>query len=150
MQSCTVKIKLIDVGRTISCNSAELIYLIDKFRTLPAQAVDIQIDGIVPNDCETDFDSSAVTNVRHWLEKNVTEKVHIEAKVKLTVMNTIFVENIRLVRHLAYTDTDINYLSIKRNLIDKNFCIKSALAFPLLQNMAKDAGKYLKGVLNFF
>lgn len=134
-----VKVKLLDVGRTIDCVSSELLHLPEEFRRLPPQAIDIRIVGVVPHDFELEWDKQATLNIREWIYRYTNnDKFHVEGKVMLTIKDTIWVDTIRLVQHLEGINTEIMEIHVKSEIVGKNFGVVDKEPLELLSQMVEN------------
>lgn len=141
-----VKVKLLDVGRTLDCVSTELLHLPDEFRRLPAQATDVRIVGVVPHDFETEWDKRVTATIRAWIETyTAKDKFHVEGKVLLAVKDTIWVDTIRLVEHLSQVQTEIHEINVKTEIVgNKNFGVTDKEPLELLTQMVMDCEAFRK------
>uniref|UniRef100_A0A1Q3EW10 RNA helicase n=1 Tax=Culex tarsalis TaxID=7177 RepID=A0A1Q3EW10_CULTA len=141
-----VKVKLLDIGRTLDCVSTELLHLPDEFRRLPAQAIDVRIVGVVPHDFETEWDKRVTATIRTWIEKYTKkEEFHVEGKVLLAVKDTIWVDTIRLVEHLSQVNTEIHEINVKTEIVgNKNFGVTDKEPLELLTQMVADCEAFRK------
>ncbi|XP_058456737.1 uncharacterized protein LOC131434110 [Malaya genurostris] len=144
-----LKVKLLDVGRTLDCRSSELLHLPKEFCRLPEQAIDIRIVGVVPHDFETEWDKRVTVTIREWIDKYTTnDKFHVEGKIVLAIRDTIWVDTIRLVEHLSGINTDINEIHVKSQIVGKNFGVTDKEPLELLTKMVKDCEAYRKRANN--
>lgn len=137
-----VSVYLIDIGKMItSCRDSELLHLEDEFRSFPPQAVQIRIAHCVPCDLDPEWDGSIVDIVRRWLEEaSVGSNVHIEGRIELSVINTVWLDTLRVVEQLPGIDTAVQIMSVHRNLLNKQFAIVDKKALEKLTGLALAAG----------
>ncbi|XP_065084825.1 putative ATP-dependent RNA helicase SoYb [Ochlerotatus camptorhynchus] len=134
-----VKVKLLDVGRTIDCVSSELLHLPEEFRRLPPQAIDIRIVGVVPHDFELEWDKMVTLNIREWIHRYTSnDKFHVEGKVLLAIKDTIWVDTVRLVQHLDGIKTEIMEIHLKSEIVGKNFGVADKEPLELLSEMVEN------------
>ncbi|XP_058826646.1 putative ATP-dependent RNA helicase SoYb [Topomyia yanbarensis] len=144
-----LKVKLLDIGRTVDCVSSELLYMPKEFCRLPAQAIDIRIVGVVPHDFETEWDKRVTVTIREWIDKyTANDKFHVEGKIMLAIRDVIWVDTIRLVEHLRGINTDINEIHVKSQIIGKNFGVTDKEPLVLLNKMVQDCEAYRKRANN--
>ncbi|XP_055532468.1 putative ATP-dependent RNA helicase SoYb [Wyeomyia smithii] len=138
-----IKVKLLDIGRTIDCISSELLHMPDEFCRLPAQAIDIRIVGVVPHDFETEWDKRVTLTIREWIDQyTANEKFHVEGKVMLAIRDAIWVDTIRLVEHLDGINTDIHEIHVKSQIVGKNFGVTDKEPLELLTAMVENCEAY--------
>ncbi|XP_037028322.1 putative ATP-dependent RNA helicase TDRD12 isoform X2 [Bradysia coprophila] len=137
-----VEVLLIDSNERMSCYSTSLMTLPDKFKNFPHQAVDIRIANIVPRDFDNEWDSSILELVKKWIgnENKLQNHHYCQGFVKLSIMNTLWVDSVDMIEVLQSIDEEVKTTSIKRNLLNKNFCVRDSKPLELLTILAKNAG----------
>uniref|UniRef100_A0A182FTZ2 RNA helicase n=1 Tax=Anopheles albimanus TaxID=7167 RepID=A0A182FTZ2_ANOAL len=132
-----VLLKLIDSGRLIELTSSFLLHLPDQFRSLPPQAIDIRIAGIVPLDNESDWDNVSSETVRRWIDEFINEPgtCHFEGNVLLALQDTIWLDDLRGVEQLGVPKTDVTRIRFKSNIVSKQFAIADRAPFEMLRQL---------------
>lgn len=141
--STIVSVYLIDSGKLItSCRDTELLHLEDEFRSFPAQAVQIRIAKCVPYDLDSEWDATIAGMVERWLDEASANAscTHIEGRIELSVMNTLWLDTLRVVEQLPYIVKPVPIMSVQSNLIEKHFAIVDDTALVKLTGMALGAG----------
>lgn len=137
-----VTVYSIDTGKLItSCRDTELLHLEDEFRSFPPQAVQVRIAHCVPCDLDSEWDAAIVGIVQRWLDEAVEgANVHIEGRIELSVMNSLWLDTLRVVEQLPGIDTPVQIMSVGRNLLNKQFAIIDKKALRKLSSMATSVG----------
>lgn len=94
---------------------------------------------IIPRDCDNEWDTSIFQLVMKWLE--IKNQHYCQGFVKLSIMNTIWVDSVDLMEVLQSIDEEVKIVSIKKNLLSKNFCVRDPKPLELLTTLAKNAGQ---------
>lgn len=126
----------------ITTKGYDLLVLPKQFKEFPAQAIDIYMCGIVPQDFEEDWNSKLLRTVKCWLDDNITEKVHVEAKIRLSLNNFILVNSLYLVEKLQAIKTEVNVISIKKELLRKKLAVQDSEGMYTMLRMANDCGEF--------
>lgn len=144
--STIVSVYLIDSGKLIkSCRDKELIHLEDEFRAFPPQAVQIRIANCVPCDLDSEWDATITGIVQKWLEEaSIGLNVHVEGRIELSAMNTLWLDTLRVVEQLPRIELPVQIMSVGRNLLNKQFAIVDKRALMKLTSLAKSAGIWKK------
>lgn len=130
---------MIDVGISLQgiCTD-DLLQLDAEFIDFPSQAIDLRIANLIPYDYDTKWDKDSMANVKHWLKMNCTKNAYIDSTILWSsCLNTIWVDTLRLSEK---TKNDVLVLSIRSNLLDKQFGIEDNKCLSLLQEMAASLG----------
>lgn len=138
-----VSVYLIDSGKLVtSCRDSELLHLEDEFRSFPPQAVQIRIANCVPCDLDSEWDTSIVDIVQRWLEEAILgQNVHVEGRIELSAMNTLWLDTLRVVEQLpGISMPAVQIMSVYRNLLNKKFAIVDNKALLKLSSLAMAAG----------
>lgn len=111
-----------------------------QFRSFPPQSIEIQIGGIVPVDYEQEWDSEILQNVKAWIKKNMNDNVYVQGRILFTMMNTLWLDTIKLVHILSYIHTSVEVISIRHCLLQKKFAIENDLSLILLKRIGEELG----------
>ncbi len=92
--------------------------------------------GIVPRDFDNEYDKNVLVLVRKWIQN----AHHCQGFIKLSIMNTLWVDSIEVMEVLTSIKEQVSSLSIKRNLLERKFCVQDLKPFELLMGLARNAG----------
>lgn len=155
-----VEVLLVDSNERTSRYSTSLMTLPDNFKNFPHQAVDIRIGrclkeivfhfakrmnitaDIVPRDFDNEWDFSMLELVKKWIgnENKFKYQHYCQGFVKLSIMDTLWVDSVDLIEVLQSINEEVKTTSIKKNLLTKNFCVRDTKPLELLTTLAKNAG----------
>lgn len=111
--------------------------------------MNLRLSGVVPYDHEQDWSNNAIETVRFWFKKHATENVNVVGKIKFSLMDTIWVENIKLLENLETIKTYVTEVNIKSSLLEKQFGTVSHEAEEVLKDKATACGNIIdKNVLS--
>lgn len=81
--------------------------------------------------------------VKKWIgNENKSKNQHYcQGFVKLSIMNTIWVDSVDLIEVLQSIKEEVKTTSIKKNLLNRNFCVRDSKPLELLTTLAKNAGQ---------
>ncbi|XP_050097773.1 putative ATP-dependent RNA helicase TDRD12 [Anopheles aquasalis] len=132
-----VLLKLIDSGRMIELKSSFLLELPEQFRSLPPQAIDIRIAGIVPLDNESDWDKVSIETVGRWIDEFINQPgtCHFEGNIQLALKDTIWLDDLRGVEQLGVPKTDVTRIRFKATIVSKQLAIADRAPFELLRQL---------------
>lgn len=134
-------VTLIDTNENMQCINNSLLVLPEQFQRVPPHAVDIRISGVVPHDLDTKWDEKTLKIVKKWLSPG--NNFHMEGEIELTLMNCIWITSVVIVEKLQSLQEEIRFLSIKDNLIEKNFGLADTKTLQSLREMANNLGEHL-------
>ncbi|NXI68878.1 RH20 helicase, partial [Anseranas semipalmata] len=107
-----VKIKYIDEGRTRQVQSSQLLHLPARFQHLPPQGVEFVVCRVKPIDNEIEWNP----RVTHYIHQKIKGKPH-EAKVVLTLGNTIWIDPMVRVTRLSDLKMYVNEYSVRSEIL---------------------------------
>lgn len=140
---------LIDIGQTLSaCHPSELYHLDEQFRSIPAQSVAVRIADCVPCDGDSEWDASATQAVQQMLiDSGVgnADNIFLEARIEHTVLDTLWVDSLRVVERLPTLNTFVHLLSVRNELVKQQYGQLDDRASVVLRKMAADAGVEMGG-----
>uniref|UniRef100_A0A182QK13 RNA helicase n=1 Tax=Anopheles farauti TaxID=69004 RepID=A0A182QK13_9DIPT len=140
--NCEVQLLLIDIGRLVHVKSASLLHLPEKFTSLPDQAMNVRIAGVVPHDYEQDWDKTSTVTVRRWIENYETRpNCHIQGNVLLALKDTVWVDELCLVEQLEGVRTSVTVEKVRASIISKQFGVGDRESFEQLRKLVLDCEK---------
>lgn len=101
--------------------------------------MDIRIAGVAPLDLSTTWDKGAKDLVNEWLKKY--DNCEVQGKIKLTVMNCIWVKTVEIVKRLASINEEVVKVNVKKRLIKEDLAMADEKSFEVLEEMVRKAGK---------
>lgn len=115
---------------------------------MPAQSVTVRIANCVPCDRDTEWDVRATQAVQQWLaDSGVSNNDHIfvEARIEHTVLDTLWVDSLRVVERLPTLGTFVHLLSVRHQLVRQRYGVLDDRATVALRRMAAEADVDLGG-----
>ncbi|OXB67764.1 hypothetical protein ASZ78_010366 [Callipepla squamata] len=107
-----VEIKYIDEGRTSQVQSSQLLHLPARFQHLPPQAKEFVVCRVKPIDNDIEWNP----RVTHYIHQKIRRKPH-EAKVVLTLGNTVWIDPMVRVTRLSNLKIRINEYSVRSEIL---------------------------------
>ncbi|XP_032303044.1 putative ATP-dependent RNA helicase TDRD12 isoform X2 [Coturnix japonica] len=111
-ENFNIKIEYIDEGRTSQVQSSQLLHLPARFQHLPPQAVEFVVCRVKPIDNDTEWNP----RVTHRIRKKIERKPH-EAKVVLTLGNTVWIDPMVRVTRLSDLKMYVNEYSVRSEIL---------------------------------
>lgn len=151
-----IEILLIDSNKRTECLSDELKQLPDRFKSFPPQAADVRIGwcnfhknfqlsefhlfsaDLTPRDFDCEWDPKLLAHVKKWIQNE--NHHYYQGLIKLSIMNTLWVDSIDVIEILHSINEEVKTVSIKKNLLQGNFCVKDLKPLELMMGLAKNAG----------
>uniref|UniRef100_H3AR26 RNA helicase n=1 Tax=Latimeria chalumnae TaxID=7897 RepID=H3AR26_LATCH len=130
----TVDVKYIDEGRTGYVKGHQLLVLPEKFNRLPPQAVEFIACRVKPIDNETDWNPKVS---RHILQK--IKEVQHEAKIVLSLGNTVWIDPVVRVTKLKDLNTSINEYNIRSEILATGMGVNNPEHIKQLQVLCREA-----------
>ncbi|XP_060109824.1 putative ATP-dependent RNA helicase TDRD12 [Heteronotia binoei] len=130
----SVHIKYIDEGRSGQVQNYQLLHLPEKFQVLPPQAVEFIVCRAKPIDKETDWHPKVI---RH-IHQKIQGKPH-EAKIILTLENTIWVDPVVRVTRLLDLKTSINEYNVRSEILSTGMGVDNPEHTQELQKLFQNA-----------
>uniref|UniRef100_A0A8B9Q8N8 Putative ATP-dependent RNA helicase TDRD12 n=1 Tax=Apteryx owenii TaxID=8824 RepID=A0A8B9Q8N8_APTOW len=107
-----VTIKYIDEGRMSQVESHRLLQLPARFQSLPPQAVEFIVCSVKPIDNEIEWNPRVTSHIYH----KIKGKPH-EAKMVLTLGNTVWVDPMVRVTRLSNLKTSVNEYNVRSEIL---------------------------------
>ncbi|XP_042677658.1 putative ATP-dependent RNA helicase TDRD12 [Centrocercus urophasianus] len=107
-----IKIKYVDEGRTSQAQSCQLLHLPARFQHLPPQAVEFVVCRVKPIDNDTEWNP----RVTRYIHQKIERKPH-EAKVVLTLGNTVWIDPMVRVTRLSDLKMYVNEYSVRSEIL---------------------------------
>ncbi|KGL76799.1 Tudor domain-containing protein 12, partial [Tinamus guttatus] len=107
-----VTIKYIDEGRISQVESHQLLQLPARFQCLPPQAVEFIVCSVKPIDNEIEWNPRVTSHIYHKIKGNPHE-----AKIVLTLGNTVWVEPMVRVTRLSNLKTSVNEYNVRSEIL---------------------------------
>nr|XP_033796159.1 putative ATP-dependent RNA helicase TDRD12 isoform X2 [Geotrypetes seraphini]XP_033796160.1 putative ATP-dependent RNA helicase TDRD12 isoform X2 [Geotrypetes seraphini] len=130
----TVNVSYIDEGRTGKIRGHQLLQLPTRFQHLPAQAVEFIVARVKPIDNETSWNPKVT---RHICQK-IRGKQH-DAKVALSLGNTVWVDPVVRVTKLTDLKTSINEYNVRTEIIFTGMGIDNPEHMEQLKALCREA-----------
>nr|XP_056718535.1 putative ATP-dependent RNA helicase TDRD12 [Euleptes europaea] len=130
----SVHIKYIDEGRSGQVKNYQLLHLPEKFQVLPPQAVEFIVCRVKPIDEETEWHPK----VTRYIHQKIIGKSH-EAKIVLTLGNTIWVDPMVRVTRLLDLKTSINEYNVRSEILSTGMGIDNPEHTQELQKLFRNA-----------
>lgn len=103
-----------------------------------------------PRDFDCEWDSKILAHVKKWIRNENPKSTHYyQGLIKLSIMDTLWVDSIDIIEILQSINEEVTAVSIKKNLLEGNFCVKDTKPLELMMDLAKNAGLYMR-ILPFF
>uniref|UniRef100_UPI00398F1961 putative ATP-dependent RNA helicase TDRD12 isoform X2 n=1 Tax=Pristiophorus japonicus TaxID=55135 RepID=UPI00398F1961 len=128
-------VKYIDSGQTGQVMQKQLLELPVKFQVLPSQAVEFIICSVKPIDNEMDWNP----RVSRFIKQKISNKSH-EAKIVLTLGNTLWLNPVVHLTKLADLKTTILEYNIRSEIINSGFGTNNAEHVERLKVLCRTAG----------
>ncbi|XP_021264068.1 putative ATP-dependent RNA helicase TDRD12 isoform X2 [Numida meleagris] len=107
-----MEIKYIDEGRTRQVQSSQLLHLPARFQHLPPQAMEFIVCRVKPIDNDSEWNP----RVTHYIHQKIERKPH-EAKVVLTLGNTVWIDPMVRVTRLPDLKVCVNEYSVRSEIL---------------------------------
>ncbi|XP_048372100.1 putative ATP-dependent RNA helicase TDRD12 isoform X2 [Sphaerodactylus townsendi] len=130
----SVHIKYIDEGRSGQFQNYQLLHLPEKFQVLPPQAVEFIVCRVKPIDNETEWHPK----VTRYIHQKIRGKPH-EAKIVLTLGNTIWVDPMVRVTRLSDLKTSINEYNVRSEILSTGMGVDNPEHTQELQKLFRNA-----------
>uniref|UniRef100_A0A8C3Q2R9 Putative ATP-dependent RNA helicase TDRD12 n=1 Tax=Chrysolophus pictus TaxID=9089 RepID=A0A8C3Q2R9_CHRPC len=111
-ENFNIKINYVDEGRTSQVQSSQLLHLPARFQHLPPQAVEFIVCRVKPIDNDTEWNP----RVTRYIHQKIERKPH-EAKVVLTVGNTVWIDPMVRVTRLSDLKMYVNEYSVRSEIL---------------------------------
>eukprot|EP00076_Gallus_gallus_P025424 XP_015147963.1 putative ATP-dependent RNA helicase TDRD12 isoform X2 [Gallus gallus] len=111
-ENFNIKIKYIDEGRTSQVQSSQLLHLPAKFQHLPPQALEFVVCRVKPIDNDTEWNP----RVTRYIHQKIERKPH-EARVVLTLGNTVWIDPMVRVTRLSDLKIYVNEYSVRAEIL---------------------------------
>ncbi|POI24365.1 hypothetical protein CIB84_011885 [Bambusicola thoracicus] len=111
-ENSNIKIKYVDEGRTGQVPSSQLLHLPARFQLLPPQAVEFVVCRVKPIDNDTEWNPK----VTRYIHQKIERKPH-EAKVVLTLGNTVWIDPMVRVTRLSDLKMYVNEYSVRAEIL---------------------------------
>ncbi|XP_054856240.1 putative ATP-dependent RNA helicase TDRD12 [Eublepharis macularius] len=131
----SVCIKYIDEGRSGQVQNYQLLNLPEKFQVFPPQAVEFIVCRVKPIDKETEWHPK----VTRYIHQKIRGKPH-EAKIILTLGNTIWVDPMVRVTRLLDLKTSINEYNVRSEILSTGMGVDNPEHTQELQRLFQNAG----------
>ncbi|XP_053126847.1 putative ATP-dependent RNA helicase TDRD12 isoform X2 [Hemicordylus capensis] len=136
-ESCvfySVQVKYIDEGRAAQVQNYKLLYLPERFQALPPQAVEFIVCRVKPIDNEMEWNPK----VTRYINQKIRGKPH-EAKIVLTLGNTVWVDPVVRITRLLDLKTSINEYSIRTVILSTGMGVDNPEHTQELQRLFREA-----------
>ncbi|XP_015270318.1 PREDICTED: putative ATP-dependent RNA helicase TDRD12 [Gekko japonicus] len=130
----SVHIRYIDEGRSGQVQNYQLLHLPEKFQALPPQAVEFIVCRVKPIDKETEWHPK----VTRYIHQKIRGKPH-EAKIVLTLENTIWVDPMVRVTRLLDLKTSINEYNVCSEILSTGMGVDNPEHTQELQKLFQNA-----------
>ncbi|XP_077166255.1 putative ATP-dependent RNA helicase TDRD12 [Paroedura picta] len=130
----SVHIKYIDEGRSGQVQNFQLLALPEKFHVLPPQAVEFIVCRVKPIDKEAEWHPK----VTRYIHQKIRGKPH-EAKIILTLENTIWVDPMVRVIRLLDLKTSINEYNVRSEILSTGMGVDNPEHTQELQKLFQNA-----------
>ncbi|KAJ6666007.1 hypothetical protein lerEdw1_000911 [Lerista edwardsae] len=130
----TVQIKYIDEGRTGQVQNYCLLHLPEKFQVMPPQGVEFIVCRVKPIDNEMEWNPKVTRYINH----KIRGKPH-EAKIVLTLGNTVWLDPVVRITRLLDLKTFINEYNIRSEILSTGMGVDNPEHVQELQRLFRDA-----------
>lgn len=76
--------------------------------------------------------------MKQWLRNE--NHHYCQGLVKLSIMDTLWVDSVDVIEILQSINAEAKTVSVKKNLVERKFCVQDPKPFELMRSLAEKAG----------
>ncbi|XP_015253445.1 PREDICTED: putative ATP-dependent RNA helicase TDRD12 [Cyprinodon variegatus] len=130
----SISVRFVDIGKEVEVKSYQVLELPEQFHSLPHQAVEIVVCGVKPVDAEMEWHPK----VTRAISQKIRGLQH-QARVVLSLGNTLFVHHMVRVTKMAGTRALINEYSLQSEILKTGMGVSNPEHLDVLRELLQDS-----------